>query len=563
MAIDARAFASALTGADDTSLARLFRRRGVGRGVAWRDVFDAADALLDPDSVRAALGTLPRDPAHALSRAIARSEAVPLGPGRTTLASLGLVDDHGFAYPSVAAVAATLPDPGESDVRERAPVDSPAAAEQALTTTASIADLLLVSYAHPVARIGTGAVGVAERRRLADAGVVKEVYDVDELIRIASLAGLVTVDGREWLVTSSARDWLESANRDRWARLAAAYLSGLPHGLVAHDALTPTDGWERALPWSETWPAELGERRRGARLLGLADEAGTPTIWARTVDPDLNALTAHWPQEVPQVFLQNDLSVISPGPLAPVADLRLRSMAARESHAQASTYRFSATSIRAALSRGETEESILAFLDELSLTGIPQPLRYLVHESASRHGDITVGEDPDTGRTRIVARTAALRHTLLVDQALRPLGITADGDALTTRVARDSVALALAEAHYPVAAVGTDGSYLPLRPGRIAEHPEPSEPDHAPLIARLRAATVADGDDAWLRRELELAVRDRAVLEVTVTLPDGMERVFQLEASGLGGGRLRGRDRAADVERTLPLSHITGIRSMD
>lgn len=563
MAIDARAFASALTGTDDESLARLFRRRGVAGDVAWRDVFDAADALLDPDSLRAALGSLPLAAAHALHVAIDSDDAVPAGDERTALCALGLIDADGIAYPSAADVVSTLALPGPELVVTRSLVDSPAAAEQALTTTASIADLLLSSYAHPVARIGTGAVGVAERRRLADSGVVSDVDDIDELIRIASLAGLVAAEEREWLVTPAAREWLESTNRDRWEQLAMAYVHGLPHGLVVGDALTPTDGWDRALPWSTTWPTEVEQRRRGARLLGLADDTGAATIWARTIDPDLDALTAHWPQEVLQVFLQNDLSVISPGPLAPIADLRLRSMASRESHAQASTYRFSAASIRAALSRGDTEESILAFLDVLSLTGIPQPLRYLVHESASRHGDITVGEDPETGRTRIIARTDAVRHTLLVDQALRPLGLAAEGDVLTTRVARDSVALALAEAHYPVAAVDVDGAYLPLRPGRIAEQPPRIEPDHAPLIARLRAATVADGDEAWLRRELELAVRDRATLEVTVTLPDGEERVFVLEASGLGGGRLRGRDHAADVERTLPLSHISGIRSAE
>ncbi len=50
---------------------------------------------------------------------------------------------------------------------------------------------------------------------------------------------------------------------------------------------------------------------------------------------------------------------------------------------------------------------------------------------------------------------------------------------------------------------------------------------------------------------------------MTVRLPDGSARVFRLEATGLGGGRLRGRDRAADVERTLPLSHIDAVAPVD
>jgi hypothetical protein len=50
------------------------------------------------------------------------------------------------------------------------------------------------------------------------------------------------------------------------------------------------------------------------------------------------------------------------------------------------------------------------------------------------------------------------------------------------------------------------------------------------------------------------------VIEVEVRLPDGTSRAFLLEATGLGGGRLRGLDRGADVERTLPLTSIASIR---
>ena len=42
-------------------------------------------------------------------------------------------------------------------------------------------------------------------------------------------------------------------------------------------------------------------------------------------------------------------------------------------------------------------------------------------------------------------------------------------------------------------------------------------------------------------------------------MPDGSDRELTLEASGLGGGRLRGLDRAADVERTLPLRSIVAV----
>mgnify|MGYP006867818059 CR=1 FL=1 len=47
---------------------------------------------------------------------------------------------------------------------------------------------------------------------------------------------------------------------------------------------------------------------------------------------------------------------------------------------------------------------------------------------------------------------------------------------------------------------------------------------------------------------------------VAVRLPDGTEREFTIEATGLGGGWLRGLDKMVDVERTLPVSSISGIR---
>ena len=55
-------------------------------------------------------------------------------------------------------------------------------------------------------------------------------------------------------------------------------------------------------------------------------------------------------------------------------------------------------------------------------------------------------------------------------------------------------------------------------------------------------------------------MRTKSEIVVVVRMPDGSERSLTLEASGLGGGRLRGRDRHADVERTLPVSSIVSVQ---
>lgn len=149
-------------------------------------------------------------------------------------------------------------------------------------------------------------------------------------------------------------------------------------------------------------------------------------------EPGSGALTALMPGEVDRVFLQNDLTAISPGLLEPALDVRLRGMTTRESHAQASAYRFTEGSITRALSTGETSDGMREFLAELSLTGIPQPLEYLIGRSADRHGLVRVAEDPATGRTVVSSPERDLLRTLEVDRAIGGLGLSASGDALVS-----------------------------------------------------------------------------------------------------------------------------------
>lgn len=558
MSLDARGLAGALAALSDTELRAVLLARGASPTASWRDPFDAAEALLEPTSVRAALATLTAAEAADLNSAVSLSTAATDATGR--LCALALVD-AGVPYPSVADVVRSLPDVPPLNPTDAVAQDSPSAAEHAFTAAGQLADLLLASYVRPLTVIGTGSIAAGDRKRVVEDALVRDPDDIDDLVWIAGSAGLLRLVEREWLVSASAAEWLRASTTERWHHLARTFRDRLPAGLRRDSGWALSEDWEHAYPWNPEWDANVWQHR--AVLLGLID-AGTrlPTPWALSDDDASRELLAgHLPHEVDRVYLQNDLSVIAPGPLAPRLDIRLRSMADRESHAQASTYRFTPDSLQRAMAQGETEESLRGFLSGLSLTGIPQPLAYLIAETARRHGTITVGADPLTGRTRVRVGSEALRDTLSVDQSLRPLGLLRDGDDLLSRVGRDSVARALAEAHYPVAAVNAAGEPEPLQAGRLAPEVAGGElaPDLDPLVARLRSADAADLEAAWMQRELEAAVHARALLHVTVSLPDGAERTFTLEASGIGGGRLRGLDRAADVERVLPISHITHL----
>jgi hypothetical protein len=173
---------------------------------------------------------------------------------------------------------------------------------------------------------------------------------------------------------------------------------------------------------------------------------------------------------------------------------------------------------------------------------------------------VRVTADAASGLTTVRTDDETLLRAMEVDTALRSVALTRSDDELLTHVSADVVFWALSDARYPAVAVDPDGRPRTVERARLAPAATPEEPleVYGPLIDRRRSGGE-DSDAAWLERELDQAVRARAVVDVTVRLPDGSARVFRLEATGLGGGRLRGRDRAADVERTLPLSHIDSV----
>ncbi|KTR87607.1 hypothetical protein NS220_17440 [Microbacterium testaceum] len=564
---DQRALAVSLSARADEDLARLFAERDVSPSATWRDTFDAADALLDPASIARALLPLTRAEAAALVSAVSNEAPVP-PEARAPLVGRALIRDDGVVYASVATIVSeTFPEklPDATAPHPDRAAASDAAAEAAFTKAAALADVLLLTLEAPLGRIGSGSLGATERRRLVDAGAVETPEEADLLVGIAASVGLLGSTGRAWLVTAAGRTWLRLPTLERWQSTARALRDALPRAYrTAEAGWIPSAQWADALPFDPAGPERAATWRARFSAWGLIDAAGETPPWSAGLaagdDEDVSALRDLLPPEVDRVYLQNDLTAIAPGPLAPHLDVRLRGMATRESRAQASSYRFSAATIGAAITSGETAESLRAFLTELSLTGVPQPLEYVIERTSAQHGRVRVESDPETRLTRVTTTDPTLLQAMEVDQSLRSVALTRTEDALESHVAADVVFWALTDAHYPAVAIDADGAPRTLERARLADTALSSDPldTYAPLITRVRAGGE-DSDAAWLERELDQAVRARAVIDVSVRLPDGSTRVFRLEATGLGGGRLRGRDRGADVERTLPLSHIDGI----
>ncbi|MDJ1113094.1 helicase-associated domain-containing protein [Microbacterium dauci] len=560
-ATDARTLATHLAQLDTDALAGLFTARQVSPTATWADFFDVAEALLDPTHVTRAVSALSDAELCALRAPDAATPAL-----LASLTALALVDDGGRPFEAVATALDQVSPVEPAVLFDGAPESDEAAAERAFEAAASLADILHSATVSPLGRIGTGALSATDRRRLVEIGAARTGTDADELVAIAVTAGLLVDRERTWLITDDGAEWLRTRTVHRWELVAERLRDALPPALRGMDGgwRAPAE-WPGAVPFDASWPERVTRLAAEWRQWALLSADGSSPSWASGLatggDADIDALQALLPHEVDKVYLQNDLTAISPGPLEPRLDLRLRTMARRESRAQASSYRFTADTIGAALAAGETAASLTEFIGGLSLTGVPQPLAYEIERAAARHGALRVGPNWQ-GHTRITGDRDLL-DALAVDQALRPLGLIPEGDHLLSRTGVDTTFWMLADARYPVLAVDADGNPRALdrhhAGGEGAPAPTPVE-RYAPLLERLRASTSDDADAAWLERELEHAVRTRSVVVIVVQLPDGSTREVTVEAAGLGGGRLRGRDRAADVERTLPLASIVSVR---
>jgi len=560
MSTHARPLADRLAAASDAQLEELLRIRSVRADAAWDDFFDAAEALLEPGSIERGLAALSRTEAQHLRDAVqGRADAESLA----ALASRGFIGIDGRVLAPVADLVAGRPAIAPAPAVQESPSAEAAAArcaERAFTTIGALADLLLAARTTPLSLVATGALSATERRRL------DTTTDPDQLREIAEIAGLAHAVDRELRVAASAEDWLSASFAARWSHVVAAFRDALPDGIRSGAGWIPVVCWRDAFPWSTAWPARVQDLIALTVLLGLRADDGTEPLWAATLRRgdavDTSALQSLLPTEVDRIFLQNDLTAIAPGPLQPALDNRLRGMSEHESAAQASSYRFTAESMSRALVNGETRSGILAFLQEVSLTGVPQPLEYLITQTAERHGLVRVGPDA-AGGTTVSSDDAHLLQAIEVDRNLRPMGLVRHGEQLVSRVGAETVAWALTDARYPATLVDRDGTAVSAQRRRLAPEARPAQASYTALIARLRSRQGPDADAAWLDRELETAVRARAVVLVEVAMPDGSSRELTLEASGMGGGRLRGRDRTADVERTLPVRSIRSVRVLE
>ena len=606
---DVFSLATRLRELDDTALAAAIRDRDL-RPIGIKDFFDLADALLDRASIQHRLTRLDR-PTLAMLAGLASGEADVPAPAaesaaRGRIAVGALLAEEGatgvILYTAVAEQLRAWPAfglPSREELAAPMPLSAldavPAAevrfvdrvaAERAFSATSGIAELLRELEREPARELAKGGIALPDSKRLAHAMSI-DLRGVGAHLAIAANSGLVAKEAGSWLITEAGGAWLVESSGARWHVLARGWFDRLPADIrsLLHErsgTLWGT-GLRRFVDWLYPAGGEWIQERvasftEAAELLGItANHApSSPGLVLLTDGPAAAAaaMGGLLPREVDQVYLQHDLSIVAPGPLAPGIDGRLRSIADPEGRALASSYRVSTSSMNRAMAAGESAQSVREFLGAISLTGIPQPLDYLIAEAEAKYGLLRLGAATSSdgfvaadvpARTYLRSDDAGLLGTVLVDQNLSALGFVRTGDdRLATRFALDAVFWNLSDARYPVAAENSAGEIIPLVRRRHARPTTAIATDAVvDLVERLRLAGETmphDAADAWLARQLDAAIRSKSALTVSVTMPGGAVVDYQLEPTSVSGGRLRARDRRAAIERTLPISSITQVK---
>ena len=441
------------------------------------------------------------------------------------------------------------------------PVESATAPQTAIDEAIKVSELVHRVADAPIVLRSRAQLPAAVARDLA-AAVDGDPAELEERLEPALLAGLIVRRDGRLVATVDADAWLAAPVPDRWLALGRAWLAATP------DAMAVAGDPRAQFPLADPVVLAVRQRQhRQATRLGLADR-GTPTMLGADLrqrpDAARQALAAHVPPATASVYLQPDLSAVAPGPLEAAVESRLRRIARIERAGIASHWRITAASVASGLAAGESADELLAFLREISLTGLPQPVAYLVRDTAAKFGSLRVRSvDPVAeggARSQVRSDDEQLIRTIAVDRALVSAGPLQTGPhRVTFRTSAEEALEALLEERYPAVLEDDAGELVRRTPERV---PPPVHERHR-LVARLRDAGFEVGEEerAWLERQLQSAIRERMPVRLTVTTATEPVDV-ELVPLAVANGRLRARDANRDIERTLPLSAITKVAGL-
>lgn len=517
----------------------------------------------------------------------------------------------------------------ESSALDPEVVDA-AAGGRAAELIVLVTELIDVWSVRPPRVLRAGGLAVRDLARLA----THLEIDRDEtawLLETAHAAGLIAIDDSadrptadaHWVPTNAADDWLDEEAGARWAALARAWwtmsaapslvgsdqggrvnalstqtsyplarlrrqdtltaLATLPVGAApADDALAPLLVWRHPLRAARSADHGVGlqvalreAEWAGVTGRGALSTPGRTLVVDGATDDAGDVMEALIPPAVDHVLLQADLTAIAPGRLdGPVRDL-MQLISDVESRGGATVHRFSEDSVRRALDLGWSADRVLTELAAASSTPVPQPLDYLVHDVARRHGQARVG----SCAAYLRSDDPALLDRVERDRALGMLQWRRIAPTvLVSPVPAPTVLDLLREQQYGPVVDGNDGGldlaipHLRRTSLRMAAPVRVSSVDD--VVARQVVALMRRGDGARAAKDTAEGFTEPVVVKAFLreAAADG-ERVWIGYADESGGvsthllrplevevGRLRALVGEDQVPRIFMLHRITEVR---
>ncbi|MET3920193.1 helicase-associated domain-containing protein [Arthrobacter sp. UYEF20] len=325
-----------------------------------------------------------------------------------------------------------------------------------------------------------------------------------------------------------------------------------------------------------------------AEMLGLIGSGALSQIGAAIAaerpDDALGILGEHLPAALNHVLLQADLTAVAPGYLAPELSEKLLTMADAEGQGPATIYRFSVSSVRRALDAGQDARALLDFLRQHSATDIPQPLSYLIEDTAARHASLRVGaaasfiqSDDETALLELLNTPAAaglglaqIAPTVLISQAapretaqlLRSLGLSPaleEPESAVLRLRRSTAVPGSARPVYTAPrtappAADVDAQLSVLRSGRPAaggSGGHPAAPPGSEEATQLGLETLLKA----------IRLKQRVVMNVVDSLGNANRETVVPVA--VNGGRVRVFDPEKETERVLSIHRIIDVEAAE
>jgi hypothetical protein len=472
--------ALALRSADDAALGILVHERSLSLA-EFKDFFDLAQAVLTPKSQALLVSSLSNSEISSLRSLLAHEKVSKEQVSFLASDLLVWSSKEPVVYDWLAERLKENPRTASLRIvteQQRAPDQETIDRDcgiHAFEAMQSITELVFSLDQHFVREVSKGSMGLPDVKRLSShLGKSKEY--VKAILELAKVSGVIAISEKRFHPTDLADNWIASDPKSRWQILANAWLAILGASGSKELALQLAQNPAKSLTElvGSSFPlVTASPQSRIGRIAELADAIGLSvngfaaswlaSLLAGKVAAAAKALENRLPTQQERIIVQADLSIIAPGPLASTIEIELRKFTDTENIGLATGYRISPLSISCGLEEGLTEKQIRALLEKLSGTILPQPVDYLISESASRFGRLKISANK-TGSV-LISTDDLLATQILMDSKLKSLGLRKSEGALVSALEPEALYHALRENGY--LAVRVDGSGRVIAPSAI------------------------------------------------------------------------------------------------